>query len=381
MRKKCRIFLIALCMLRLISADAHGISAACAAVTDANSGRVLYEFNGGTRVGMASTTKIMTALCAIENSDLNSTVTVSQNASDVEGSSVYLEKGEKMKLSDLLYGVMLASGNDAATAVAEHVSGSADKFVKLMNDTALDIGAYDTHFTNPHGLSSDEHRTTALDLAKITAHALENPVFAEIAATKTKNIPWEGRNYSRKLVNHNKFLSMYDGCIGVKTGFTKATGRCLVTAVEKDGMKLICVTLNAPDDWNDHHTLYDRAFNEFKPYTIKHSGDAMGFVEVSRGEVRQTELLCPEDITIPLKQGEENSLTVRSEPYEGVEAPVSAGDILGKITVSIDDKPCGEFPLCAKDSVALKRITFRAAESDFSVCLKKIFLSWIHCFG
>lgn len=381
MKRIFRIFAAVFSAIWLIGAEAYGISASCAAVIDADSGRVLYEINGNTRAGMASTTKIMTALCALESSDLNSIVTVSQNASGTEGSSIYLENGEKLTMSDLLYGLMLASGNDAAVAVAENVSGSVEKFVKLMNDTALDIGAYDSHFTNPHGLSDAEHYTTALDLAKITAHALKNPTFAEIVSTKVKNIPWEGHEYSRHLVNHNKLLSMYDGCVGVKTGFTKATGRCLVTAVERDGMKLICVTLNAPDDWNDHQSLYDKTFSEFKPHTVKLKGDAMGFAEIAHGETERTELVCPQDIKIPVREGEENTLEIKTEPYEGIEAPVNAGDILGKAVIYTNGTKCGEFSLCAKESVELKRIVFRASDSDLSITLKKLFLNWIHCFA
>lgn len=383
MKMVIRVFSAALALLLTVgtvSETAYGISARSAAVIDAASGRVLYEKDGDTRAGMASTTKIMTAICAIENKELDSLATVSANASGVEGSSMYLIKGERLTLSDLLYGLMLVSGNDAATAVAEHVSGSVEKFVKLMNETALEIGAYNSHFTNPHGLSDAEHYTTALDLAKISAYAMKNPTFAKIVSTKSQSVPWKDHDYNRRLVNHNKFLSMYDGCIGIKTGFTKATGRCLVTAVERDGMRLICVTLNAPDDWNDHRDLYNSAFAEFKQYTVKPKGEVMCRAEVKKGEARSVELICADNVKIPIREGEEGKISIKTEPFEGIEAPVKKGDVLGKMILSIDNKPCGELPLCAKNDVAMKRIVFKAASGDFAVMLKKVFLAWTHCF-
>ena len=173
---------------------------------------------------------------------------------------------------------------------------------------------------------------------------------------------------------------MYDGCIGIKTGFTKATGRCLVTAVERDGMRLICVTLNASDDWNDHRDLYNSAFAEFKQYTVKPKGEVMCRAEVKKGEARSVELICADDVKIPIREGEEGKISIKTEPFEGIEAPVKKGDVLGKMILSIDNKPCGELPLCAKNDVAMKRIVFKAASGDFAVMLKKVFLAWTHCF-
>ena len=329
---------------------------------------------------MASTTKIMTAITALENADINSIATVSSNAYGVEGSSMYLVKDEKLTLEDLLWGLMLVSGNDAATAIAEHVAKTTDVFAELMNKKAVEIGANNTHFTNPHGLSDDNHYTTATDLAKITAYALENPKFREIVSTRTKSIPWKDHEYNRHLVNHNKFLTQYDGCIGVKTGFTKATGRCLVTAVEKNGMRLICVTLNASDDWNDHSTLYDSAFSEYSPYKIKTSGETVMVTEIKRGAVDTINLVAKQDVYIPLKPGEESNITITPSCFENLQAPITQGDTLGKLTVSINGKHCGEFPLVAGEDIELKKVIFKASSGNFGISLRKVFNAWIHCF-
>ncbi len=374
-------FLISLCLFfNNLSATAFAISARSAIVMDANSGRILYSHNANAKMGMASTTKIMTAITALENADINSIATVSSTAYGVEGSSMYLVKDEKLTLEDLLWGLMLVSGNDAATAIAEHVAKTTDAFADLMNKKAAEIGAVDSHFTNPHGLSDDNHYTTAHDLAKITAYALENPKFREIVSTRTKSIPWKDHDYNRHLVNHNKFLTQYDGCIGVKTGFTKATGRCLVTAVEKSDLRLICVTLNAPDDWNDHRTLYDNSFSEYSPYKIKTAGETAMVAKVEKGSFDTINLVAKHDLYIPLKAGEESNITTTPSCFENLQAPVKKGDILGKLTVIINGNNCGEFPLVASEDVALKKVLFKASSGNFGISLKKVFNAWIHCF-
>ncbi len=240
-----------------------GISARGAVLVEADSGEVIWGQNAHTRLPMASTTKIMTALVALEQMSPQTEVTIPAEAVGVEGSSVYLVEGEILTLEQLLYALLLESANDAAAAIAVAVAGSVEEFAALMNRKAAELGLTDTHFVNPHGLDHDEHYTTAYELATITRAALENPAFREICATRRKTIPLHGGSAeegARLLLNHNKLLSAYDGCIGVKTGFTKRTGRCLVSAAERDGVTLIAVTLNAPDDWRDHTTLLDYGF-------------------------------------------------------------------------------------------------------------------------
>ena len=294
---------------------------------------------------------------------------------------MYLVLGEQLSLENLLWGLMLVSGNDAATAVAEHVSGSVEKFAVLMNTTAQKIGAVNSNFTNPHGLSDENHYTTAHDLAKITAYALKNPKFREIVSTRTKSIPWKNHDYNRHLVNHNKFLTMYDGCIGVKTGFTKATGRCLVTAVEKDGMCLVCVTLNAPDDWNDHKTLYDSAFAEYIPHTIKNAASHISSAKIKNGTADTVALTVDRDIIIPVNTGEEDKITTKVIPFEDLQAPVKKGDILGTFVIEIGGQPTGEFPVIAAESVELKNIIFRPTSGNLWVSLTRVFRAWITCFN
>ena len=377
--KKLSFFLFIIVFLGCMPINIFAISARSAVVMDMASGRILYSHNKDEKLGMASTTKIMTAICALEYGDPEMTVTISKTASGVEGSSMYLRVGEKLKLIDLIYGLMLVSGNDAATAIAESVSGSVEEFSVLMNKKAFEIGAFNTSFTNPHGLSDKNHYTTASDLAKITAYAMKNPLFQEIVKSKSKKLPQNEGGMPRYLVNHNKFLSMYDGCVGVKTGFTKATGRCLVTAAERNNMTLISVTLNAPDDWRDHKELLDSAFTSYSPYKIKNAGEVIGTSQIKKGTADSIELVTLTDIFIPVKPGEETSITTSFEPYEDLTAPVKRGDILGRLIVKSGEIEVGEFPLVAKTDIELKPVIFKA-EYSFSTSLKKVFWAWLTCF-
>lgn len=267
MRFLCFLLSLALIFsLTVFPARADGVfpsvSAKAAILIDADSGRVMFEKNAELRLPMASTTKIMTALVALELCDPDSEITVTQDSVGIEGSSIYLALGETLTLRELLYALLLASANDAATAIAIHVGGSVDGFAELMNKKAELLGLLNSHFKNPHGLDAEGHFTSAHDLALITAHALKNPLFAEIVSTYKYNI--SGKDGTRRyLVNHNKLLQMYDGCVGVKTGYTKADGRCLVSAAKRNGMTLIAVTLSAPDDWRDHASMLDYGFKYY----------------------------------------------------------------------------------------------------------------------
>ena len=228
-------------------------------VLERNSGRVLNEKNADKKRPMASTTKIATAITVIDNvADLDKIVRVPAAAVGVEGSSVYLEKDEELTVRDLLYGLMLQSGNDCAAALAITTAGSIENFATLMNETAAKVGADNTHFVNPHGLHHDEHYTTARDLGKITAYAMKNDVFRTIVSTKYHDTSGE---VSRCFKNKNKMLWNYDGAIGVKTGYTKKSGRCLVSAAEKDGKSFAVVVLNVNDMWNVSENLLNEAFS------------------------------------------------------------------------------------------------------------------------
>ncbi|WP_051331137.1 D-alanyl-D-alanine carboxypeptidase family protein [Aneurinibacillus terranovensis] len=239
------------------------ISAQTAALIDVQSGRILAEKDGDKRMRIASLTKIMTAIVAIEEGNINDIVTTPNHASGTEGSSIYLKRGEKMKLEDMLYGLMLRSGNDAAVAIAEHVGGSVEGFVRLMNEKAEYIGMQSTHFMNPHGLDHPDHYSTASDMARLTAYALRNPVFQKIVATKVKMIPWQGEEWDRKLLNKNKMLRLYEGADGVKTGYTKLARRCLSSSATRNGQQLAIVVLNAPSDWEDSMNWMDYGFAHY----------------------------------------------------------------------------------------------------------------------
>ena len=236
------------------------VSAKACALYNPQNCEFLYTKNENARLSMASTTKIMTAIVAIESVDLSKMVTVDDRAIGIEGSSIYLKSGEEISVHALLYALLLRSANDAAAALAYDISGSIEAFSSLMNDKCTELGLSDTHFENPHGLDAQNHYTSAHDLAIISAYAISNPTFKEICSTRKIKI--DSSLESRILINHNKLLSLYDGCIGIKTGYTKKSGRSLASAAEKDGNTLICVTINAPDDWNDHKKLFDFGFSQ-----------------------------------------------------------------------------------------------------------------------
>ncbi len=347
----CLFCIIFLPMLTL-PANALSVSAQYACVIDAQTGTVLYEKNGYKTHSMASTTKIMTALLALENAKPDEVVTVSKNAAGTEGSSMYLANGETLTMQDLLYGLMLQSGNDAAIAIAEHVGGSVENFAKMMTNRAHSIGAKNTAFKNPNGLDAEGHYTTAYDLALITKEALRNPDFAEIVATKKKTLPKDEDSNARSFANHNKLLSLYPGCIGVKTGFTKKTGRCLVSAATQNHTTLICVTLNAPNDWNDHTNMLNHGFSlvSAKPLILKDM--ILKSIPVKCGTSKTVELLAAEDFY--LSQTDAEGLAKVKLDYKlpsEIQAPITAGTQIGKLTISYDGKKLCDMDLLAGASV------------------------------
>ncbi len=329
-------FILVFCIvLSPTKADALSVSAEFACVIDAQTGRVIYEKNAYAKHSMASTTKIMTALVALENGDLNDVVTVGKNAAGTEGTSLYLKVGDKLTLSELLYGLMLRSGNDAAIAIAEHVSGSVEKFAELMTSRAKNLGAENTSFKNPNGLDEEGHFTTAYDLAIITREALKNENFAEIVKTKSKSI----QNGAQTVVNHNKLLNSYEGCIGVKTGYTKKTGRCLVSAAEKDGVKIIAVTLNAPNDWQDHKNMLDFAFSNTLRFPLIAEEMTVNSVTVKNGESSTLELCA--DRSFYLSESNDTKFKnakINLKIPEFVTAPVKKGEIIGTLEIFYKDE-------------------------------------------
>lgn len=351
----------------------YGVSANSAIVIEQSSGRVLYEKRAEDRLPMASTTKIMTAIVAIENGNLEDSITISSLASNTEGSSMYLQEGEKMSLRELLYGLMLSSGNDAAVAISEYFGG-VEKFVEMMNKKADEIGADNTNFTNPNGLPDDNHYSTALDMARITAYSLSNPTFSEIVATKTYKVTGEGKAYPRVLSNHNKLLSSCEGCIGVKTGYTKVAGRCLVSGCKREGMTLICVTLNAPDDWSDHRELYDDLFSKYKMRAIVKQGETFDRVNIAESETTSLDVKAERDFYYPLRT-EENCL-IDFEISEVMEAPVKTGEKCGEIQVVFNDAEVKRINLVT-DGNADKINPFKKWGNSLKETIGAIYWSWV----
>lgn len=355
MLKRCILALFA-CMLVLnvpfcVRANVN-VSAKSAIVIDMASNRVLFEKDAYTKRGPASTTKILTALLAIENVELNDMVTVSPHAAATEGSSIWLSPLEKISAHDLLYGLMLSSGNDAATALAEHVSGSEEAFVIKMNQRAIKIGAYNTNFTNPHGLPDENHYTTAYDLALISSAAMKNENFAEVVATKNKTISWEGAEWDRSLSNHNKLLKMYEYATGIKTGYTKKDGRCLVSAAEKNGLGLVAVTLSAPDDWNDHIAMLDYCFEQYEPYTVCKEGENAGVFAAKGFEADDIRLVYNNDYITALKNDESERLSIKKS--FNFDYPVTRGQKVGQCDIYYLDEHVGSVDLIADNDSYVK---------------------------
>lgn len=273
-------------------------SARSAILIEKETGGILLEKNAYERLGMASTTKIMTAIVALENSELTDIVKASHRASMIEGTSIYLAEGEEMLMEDLLYALLLNSGNDCATAIAEHIGKTEENFVKMMNDKALELGLKDTHFTNPHGLADANHYTTSYELAKMASYALHNPKFAEIVATEKKRISRQREGGISFLKNHNRLLRDYEYCTGVKTGFTKKTGRTLVSSAKKDNIEVICVTLNDGDDWRDHKEMLEYGLNNYKTKILYCKDELIEGKEVG------------EDVYVCLKDGEKYDIKI-----------------------------------------------------------------------
>ena len=352
----CLVFCLVLCAQAFVLTPAAiEVNAKAAVLIEADSSRVLYEQHAHTRLPMASTTKIMTALVVLERCDLRATVAVDERAVGVEGSSVYLYPGELLTVEQLLYAVLLSSANDAAAALAYLVADSIEGFAVLMNQKAAEIGVRDTHFQNPHGLDADGHYTTAYDLAVITAYALQNEDFLRIVSTQKKVIPLQGQEGARVLRNHNRLLASYSGCIGVKTGFTKKSGRCLVSAAERDGVRLICVTLDCPDDWRTHTQLLDMGFATYERVSLADANAYMTSLPVVGGTQSQIYLQTDAAVSVALPR-ERGEIACKIVADHLVYAPVSPGQYLGEAIWTLDGEEIARAPLYAMYGVQKKQV-------------------------
>ncbi len=330
-------------------------AARCAIVIDAKTKNILFSQNADEKRGMASTTKIMTALIAIENGSLDSEYAIPKEAVGIEGSSVYLKEGEKLTLRELLYCLMLESGNDAATAIAIIVGQRLDSFVSMMNEKAQELGLTSTHFTNPHGLSDENHYTTARELAIITAEAMQYPLFREIVSTKTARVRYDGTENGRHLVNHNKLLFGYSGATGVKTGYTKRDGKCLVSSAEKDGMQIIAVTLQDPFPTATHKTLLDTAFSNHENLILAPSKSISAEVPIQDGEIAFLNVTNPLPAEILLPKNAKTEITLVLP--ETLAAPIAQGEIIGYAVCTASQKEVYVIHLESTTEIKVKKKT------------------------
>ena len=329
--------------------DTVDVSAGGVMLMDARTHKVLYAKTAHEKLPMASTTKIMTAILAIEAGNLDALVTVPQEAYGVEGSSMYLRLGEQISMRDLLYGLMLVSGNDAAVAIAVHVGGSVEGFAALMNAKAASLGAHNTHFVTPNGLPDPDHYTTAYDLALIACYAMQNETFREIVGT-TYYQTTTGE-IARTVKNKNKILWEYEGGNGVKTGYTMAAGKCLVFAAEREGMQLVGVVLNCPDMFPSAKRLLDYGFETYQQETLVASDERIARVSVTGGKKNSMEVASKNDIIILVKDGDSTTVRTVVNLAGPVEAPVEKGDVLGTLEVWEDGRVLAETELVAAETV------------------------------
>jgi D-alanyl-D-alanine carboxypeptidase (penicillin-binding protein 5/6) len=340
------------------------VSAESAIVLDMATGRVLYEKNAYTRHSIASTTKIMTAIVALENGNDEEDVAISKRAAAIGGSTVNLKEGKTYKFKDLMYAMMLRSGNDAAIAIAEHIGGSVELFAEMMNRKAAEIGATNTNFVTPHGLDDPQHYSTPYDLALITQYALRNEKFCEIVGTK--NSVFQGSNIS----NTNEMLGLYPGADGVKTGYTGQAGRCLVTSVTKNNWRIISIVLGCPTRTvraQSSKILLDYAFENFKNYEYIKKGQPLQQLDVHKGVLDKVPIYSDSDITLPLKQEEVDKVKIIYNLPEVIEAPLKSGMKIGTADYVLDGKLLATTDLKNLETVGRK---------DFYFYFDSIFKTW-----
>ncbi|MCX7779559.1 MAG: D-alanyl-D-alanine carboxypeptidase [Negativicutes bacterium] len=367
--KALRYILILLCLLyggsSASAQAAPAVKAHSAILMDAKTGQVLFEKNSRRQNAPASTTKIMTAILAIESGRLDETVTVSPRAAGTGGSSMHLFPRQQLTLRELVTGLMLRSGNDAAVAIAEHLAGSEDAFVAAMNRRAQELGAYQTHFRNPHGLSAPGHYSTAFDLAWITRYALTNPTFAAIVGTKETSIEWQdrsGRERDISLRNTNKLLWMFEDADGVKTGTTGEAGPCLVSSATRGNQKLIAVVLNDHSRWFDSMQLLKYGFNNYDLFTFAEQGEVLASLGVESGAAAEVDAVVATPAALVTSAADYEAVSVEVDLPEKVKAPVYKGQKLGEIIFFIHDKPVKTVDIVAGQDVeenTLSRMVLR----------------------
>lgn len=355
MCRKISFLLLFLTFFSLFALPLHALSlsAKSAILIEGQSGEVIYEKNACEMLSMASTTKIMTAIVALESGcDLDKKYKIPPEAIGIEGSSIYLTSDEELSLRELLYALMLESANDSAVAIAIITYESLENFVEKMNEKAAELNLSSTHFENPHGLDAENHHSSALDLATLAKYALENELFAKIVKTRTYKIGGEN-TLPRTLVNHNKLLRLYDGASGVKTGYTKKTGRCLVSSAFRDGVSLIAVTLNAPSDWHDHAELFDYGFSLYESVSLADIGDYTVELPILNGKKSTVLAVNDSAFSFTQRKGEGDFYAVL-EVNDEISAPIYKGDSLGKIVFYKNDEKIGETNIVSLENIKKK---------------------------
>lgn len=346
------IFMLYTCFPLAAFADAQPqVSAKSAVLINADNGQILFAKDENTKRPMASTTKIMTALLTLEAAAVNNKiVTITDKMVRVEGSSMGLLPGDQLSLKNLAAGMLIVSGNDAANSAAIAISGSTEAFSDLMNKRAKELNLTNTHFVTPSGLDDDEHYTTASDLAALAEAAMKNPDFAEIAGSKLMNVQYNSPEQTRRFTNHNKLLNLYQGCTGVKTGFTKKAGRCLVSAAQKNGVNLIAVTLNAPDDWTDHQQMLNYGFTKLTSYPIDDSNYKIDLPVI--GGIREnTSAYGTAGNSIVVNTEDSNRIVRSVEVPHFIYAPVEVGQVLGTVRYIIGTETIASTELVASVQV------------------------------
>ena len=341
--------LLFLCADGMVRADADlSVQAKAAILIEAGSGRVLYEQNADERLPMASTTKIMTALIAVEHCAMDEIVTAGPNASGVEGTSIYLSEGEQLTMRQMLEGLMLRSGNDAAVAIAEHIAGNVETFASLMNARAAMLGA-DANFVTPNGLDAAGHGASARAMALIAREAMKNDGFRELAAMQEAIIPWVDNEYSRVLRSKNRLLKEYEGATGIKTGFNRRAGRCLVFSAEREEMELIGVVMNCPDWFREAEKLLDWGFANFSRQIGAQAGEKVSGANILNGQKKSVSLCAREALTYPIGAADQWRIEVNAETE--LEAPVLAGDEAGYMAIIVNGQEAARTALIAEEDV------------------------------
>lgn len=363
--------LIILCGIQIPSVHAENepeISAKAAVVISADTGEILFEHNSSEKLPMASTTKIMTTLLCLESGNLDEQFVVDSDAIHVEGSSMGLQEGDIVTKYALCCGMLLPSGNDAANATAVKLAGSIENFAELMNDKAREIGLTKTYFVTPSGLEGEGHGSSAYDMAILASVALRNDTFREICSSETIKLEYGNPPYTRWLKNTNKLLSLYSGTYGVKTGFTDEAGRCLVSACERDGKNLICVTLNDRNDWNDHIALYDKCFSMAKTVSPEIPEIQLDIAGSDRDKI----LVTAESVDFTVLSADEDDFefVVNAPPF--VYAPVREGDELATLSIYCNNREIKQISLYSAENAEYK-FPEPEKKKDFITKIKEFF--------